>query len=134
MLDLIYHGLSLREKFKNSDEVHPQVIRVDSASLIPCLSKDSTISAESAVQYNDRFDNVKMLHGAGIADHAEDLRGQDKLIAGQLRESCGLISISQTMLGNYQKMEIIEPIKTICDCGYRPPICSCGHYKFIGKK
>ncbi|VEH37337.1 hypothetical protein [Legionella sainthelensi] len=100
MTDLIAYGLSLREKLKTSQETSPQVIRVDSADLIPCLLKGTATSAESAIkvkinQNNDYCNELKIDHFADIADSAEDPSGQGPFIADDLRKKCGLKVMSK---------------------------------------
>ena len=137
MMDLIAYGLALREKLKTSTEIFPQVIRIDSADSIPCLLKESAISAESAIevkinQTNGYCNEFKMDRLADIADSAEGHSGQGKFIADDLRKNCGLKVRSKKMTDDYQEKSAFIPIKLLCDCGYRPPFCSCGLYKFRG--
>lgn len=137
MIDLISYGLALRQKLKTSATPNPQVIRSDSASLHTSSMEFSAISAESAAiarktEYINPLGKDQIVNNADIADIAEVQGKQPRLVADESRESCGLTTSPQEEIGNNQENQLIEPIKTVCACGYRPPICSCGFWKFPG--
>lgn len=137
MIDLIAYGLALKQKLKISTEIFPQMIRIDSADPIPCLLKGSATSAESAIEVKinlnkDCCNEFKIDRLADVADSAVSQSRQGQFIADELRNHCGVKIIPKQMRGEQQERNLIIPIKTLCDCGYRPPFCSCGFNKLRG--
>lgn len=133
MVDLISYGLALRQKLKTTAAVHPQLIRSESASPIPCLLTDSATPAESAAIVNkhqniDYCDEFKISNGAETADLAEHQSRHSDFLADDLRKGCGLIIVRNKAAIEQENKQM----KTLCECGYRPPFCSCGFYKFPG--
>jgi hypothetical protein len=105
MIDLIFHGLSLRKK---TTEAYPQVIRSISASAASYLAIDSARSSESAtisnkIQIHGVSEEFKVIPVAEVADIAEIQSRPSNVVADDVRKIGGLNAINRLAFNDNPK-------------------------------